>query len=123
MVSSVDIDVLLVSAISVWNRAIDAHRGTPPYQRILAGLHCLPTDRYAGIEVYEDDPLRPSARFAVRFRKGMIEPVAAEPLAEDVCWRVGVDYLERVVADADAYVQNPDRLDWSWVKQWAGIGS
>lgn len=123
MVSSTDTDVLLVSAISVWNRALDTHRGSFPFREILARLDALPEDRCAGIEVYEDDPARPIARFKVCFRKGLIEPAAPEPLAEDVCWRVRAGDLERVVAHAGACVRDPARLEWGWVQEWAYIDS
>jgi hypothetical protein len=118
----VDTDLLFVSAISVWNRALDAHRGRFPYKRILAGLDRLPYGCHAGIEVYEDDAEDPIAVFTVRFRKGLIEPVAAEPRAEEVCWRVSADDLERVVAEAEAFVQDPAQLDWDWLEDWAGMG-
>jgi len=123
MVASMDTDVLLVSAISVWNRALDTHRGSFPFREILARLDALPQDRCAGIEVYEEDPARPVARFRVRFRKGLIEPVAGEPLAEDVCWKVCSEDLERVVAHAGACVRDPARLEWGWVQDWACMDS
>jgi len=121
MMPSVDTDVLFVSAISVWNRALDAHRSSFPYKRILSGLHGLPKGRCAHIEVYDDDPGSPIAHFAVCFRRGLIEPVAAEPHGEHVCWSVSADYLERVVAGAEALVQDPSQLDWDWLKDWAGL--
>jgi hypothetical protein len=121
MIPSVDNDLLFVSAISVWNRALDAHRGSFPYRRILSRLHGLPRGHYAGIEVYDDDPEDPVAWFTVRFHKGMIEPVAAELARGDPCWRVSADYLERVVANAEAFVRDPEQWDWDWLEQWAGM--
>jgi hypothetical protein len=119
-IPSSDTDVLFVSAISVFNRALDAHRGGCPYKRILSGLEALPRGRRTGIEVYEGDAKRPIARFAVRFHNGLIEPLAAESRAEDVRWRVSTEYLERVVAGAAAFVRHPARLDWDWLEDWAG---
>jgi hypothetical protein len=121
MIASRDIDILFVSAVNVWNRALDTHRGSFPYKGILSELYELPDGRCAGIAVYEDDPESPIAGFTVRFHNGHVERVAAESRAEDTCWRVSVDYLGRVAANAEAFVRDPARLDWDWLKHWAGM--
>jgi hypothetical protein len=120
MNSSVDTDLLFVSAVSVWNRALDAHRNSLPYRRILTGLQRAP-GRRAAIELLDQDLNRPVARYVVRFRNGLIEPAAVELGSGPVFWRPRVDYLESVVNQAEVFIQNPARLDWQWLKDWAGV--
>jgi hypothetical protein len=118
---SVDTDLLFVAAVSVWNRALDAHRGSSPYEQILAGLQSLPSRR-ATIELYDQDPTCPVAGYVVRFQNGLIEPAAVELGSGPVFWRARVDYLETVVNQAEVFIQDPARLDWQWLKDWAGVG-
>jgi hypothetical protein len=122
MNSSVDTDVLFVSAMSVWNRALDAHRGRFPYQQILAGLQEEAAHRRAAIALHDQDPNVPVARYVVRFRNGLIEPAPVQSGNERVFWRPRVDDLENVVDNATAFIQDPARLDWQWLKDWAGVG-
>ena len=121
MSTSVDYDLLFVSAISVWNRALDACRGRYPYDQILTACAGLLNGRFVRVELYEESPVEPVACFTLRFQKGFIEPVAVEAPGADVSWRVSRRYIEDVVNNQEEFIRDPEKLEWGWLKREAGI--
>ena len=64
-----------------------------------------------GIVVVPDEE-----RFAIRFNGKSFALMPDEPPVALV-WRAPRDYLERVIDDPSAFIDQPERLDWDWL--WA----
>jgi hypothetical protein len=122
MSSSVDTDFLFASALAVWNRALDAHRGTWRYSQILAEcqeLFCHPSIR---VEVYDEEAGRTIAQYDVRFRNGVIETTTVETGAGRSCRRVSPRYLEQIVEHAERFIRDPEKLNREWLEGRVGVG-
>ena len=106
---------LFVTALGVFNRALDAHRGSTPCDQILAECTERHQDRLFGVQLYVDDPSEPVVQLAVRFHNGLFEPVSVDGPVDGPLWEISVTKLEEIVAAEDQYVSNPDGLPWDWL--------
>ncbi len=112
---SLQVDLLLIAALGVWNRALDEHRASAPYRQMLARCENILAGRLIGIRVYEDDPAQPVAHYAIRFHSGLLEPTPGGINAPVEPWNVSAAYLRDVVRNAEDYVRSPEKLNWQWL--------
>jgi len=110
-----DLERLFVTSLGVLNRALDANRGLPPYQQILADCSKRLEGQLLGVDVYTDDPDRPVARFTVCFQNGLFEPKPGDPPDEQHVWKVSAEKLRDIVAEESRYASDPRRLPWGWL--------
>jgi hypothetical protein len=106
---------LFVAALGVFNRALDAHRGSTPCERILAECTKRHQDRLFDVQLYVDDPSESVVHLAVRFHNGLFESVSVDGPVDGPVWEISVETLEKIVAAEDQYVSNPDELPWDWL--------
>lgn len=109
------LEQLFLAALGVLNRALDTHRGSAPYQTMLAEYTERLQDRPLGVQLYVDNPSEPVVHFAVRFRNGLFEPVSADQPVEGSVWKIGVEKLREIVADENQHVSDPDALFCDWL--------
>jgi hypothetical protein len=117
---------LFTEALHVVNRALEAHKGSEFYQRFVSASAKHPADREYGIAVYDRDPSAPFDFFTLRFRDGSLEMISRATRAPQISWRIPRAYLERIVDDPEAFIEDPARvagIDWQSLKQRLGIES
>ena len=115
---------LFTEALHVVNRALKAHKASDFYQLFLSASAKHPADREYGVAVYDTDPSAPFDYFTLRFRDGSLEMVSRATQAPQISWRVPRAYLERIVDDPEAFIEDPGKvagIDWRWLKQQLGI--
>jgi hypothetical protein len=110
-----NLEHLFVAALGVFNRALDAHRGSAPCDHILAECTEKHQDRLFGVRLYIDDPGEPVIHLGVRFHNGLFEPVSVNEPVEGPVWEISVEKLKKIVAAEDQYVSNPEKLPWDWL--------
>ena len=105
-----NLEHLFVAALGVFNRALDAHRGSTPCEQILAECIERHQGRLFNVQLYDDDPCEPVVHLAVRFHHGLFEPLSVDEPVEGPAWKISVGKLNEIVAGEDQYVSNPDEL-------------
>lgn len=112
---------LFTEYLNVANAAVAAHKDETPYKQMIQAADKLAGDTRFGVEVYADDPDQPFESFTVRHREGRLELLAHGKQDADVDWKVSRDYLQKVVDDAQTYIDEPARLDLDWLRSRLGL--
>ena len=112
--ASADYDALFQRYVEICNAAIDAHREEFPYKQVWSAA------KNAGVRVavYDDQP---KTEYALRFADERLE-AAREGEEEAPAVRLNLSYLREVVEHPDAYIENPSKLDWHWLRSRGGKG-
>lgn len=108
--------LLFTEALSVMNRAIEAHEDEPPCREIIERTSDRRGQRVFSVSVLEGDPERIVDRYAIRVHEGRFAVVGASQSKAAVDWQVAVDDLRRLVARPDAYVEDPSKLGLRWLE-------
>lgn len=112
---------LFTQYLNVINAALAEHKDAMPYKAILEASEKVFGGTKVGVAVYADDPDTPFDYFTIRFREGSYELVSHGKQEPDVAGKVSRDYLEKVVENAQDYIDHPIKLDWDWLKSRLGI--
>jgi len=112
---------LFTEALGVITRAIDAHKDTSPWREIVAKTSGPRGATKLAVAIYEADPQRIVDRYTIRAHEGRLEVVEHGRSETAIDWRVSVDHLRRVVAEADRHVEEPEHLDLAWLESRLGI--
>lgn len=116
-------NALLTQALHVMNHALDRRRDDFPYQQILAGFEKVFGSTGFVAAIYKSDASHPHAHFTVRFADGRFDRISEGKRGDaNVTWSVSRGYLEKVVGDPEPFIENPEKLDWEWIKSRLGIG-
>jgi len=115
---------LMLSAIDVWNRAIERHAGSFPYKQMIAAFDRLAGERRINAWVYDGEPTNIVGRYVLeyadkRFRL-LLEPTEEQP---GFVWKLSTDYLRSLEQDPEYYIERPERIDWDWLKSRLKIGA
>ena len=113
---------LFTQFLNVVNAALAKHGDSMPYRALLRASDEMLDGRKLGVAVYESDANAPFDYFTIRYRERSFEFVSHGKEDPDVAWKVSQDYLEKVVENADDYIEHPVKLDWEWLKSRVGIG-
>jgi len=112
---------LFTEALRVITRAIDAHKDSSPWREIVARTSGRQGPTELAVAIYEGDPQRIVDRYTIRAHEGRLEVVEHGGSESAIDWRVSVDQLWRIVAEADRYVEEPASLDLAWLESHLGI--
>lgn len=119
--SALDSTSLLRHYLAVCNAAIAEHPEHPLFACLLAqGMSAVSGDRF-GIGVYHDRTGTPFTHFAVTFRRGGFRIISAGLRLPALSWTVRRGALEAVVSDPQPFIDDPERLDWSWLEVRLGL--
>lgn len=115
-----DPNTLLMNYIDICNQAIEQNRDTRMFRQLerLGEKYGKPLNMHAII--YDRDPGDVVASAIMRFNpvSPSLEMLPAADYETSLHWKVPLDYLEDVVLGRpDWYLENPLRLDWSWMKE------
>ena len=108
---------LMVQALNVMNKALRENKDQFPYKQIYDLGQALVDGMNIGVIVYADDPDTPHDYFTIRWEGDQLDLVSHGKEEPKMAWKVPESYLNDVVENADAYIANPTKLDWEWLKQ------
>ena len=115
---------LFIEALHAINRTLEKHHDSPVCQQLVSAGERHLAGREFGVAVYDVDPSSPFDQFSIRLRGGSFEMVSRVTHAPDLAVRVPRVYLERIVDDPEAFIENPARLvgvDWDQLKRRLGV--
>jgi hypothetical protein len=111
-----DTYTVFMDTVDVINRALAEQSETPVLKQILEAAGKAAEGREFGVAVYKDDSSNPHDYFTTRFNNGKVELSSRGKASPDVDWKVSEDYLRKVSANPQNYVDNPAKLDIDWLK-------
>jgi len=111
---------IFTDALRVLGDVLETRGEDPRWRAVIERTSNLPEPLLFGVEIYEPDPGHVVDRYCVRIHEGRFE-VVEQGRCGPVDWRVSADELRRIVAERDAYVEAPDRLDLRWLELRLGI--
>lgn len=115
-----DPHTLLMNYIDICNQAIEKNRDTRMFRQLesLGEKYGRPLNVHTII--YDRNPGDVVAGAVVRFNPSVpaLEMLPVGDYEASLRWKAPLDYLEDVVLRRpDWYLENPLRLDWSWMKE------
>ena len=111
---------LFTDALRVLGDALEAHQDEPRWRELVARTSGLPAPLTFGVEIYEPDPEHVVDHYLIRAHEGRFE-VVEQGHREVPDWRVSADELRRIVAERDACIAAPERLDLHWLELRLGL--
>lgn len=111
-----DIYETFTKALDVTNRSIEENRGSGFYGTLISAWDKYLNGHKAGVEIYNEDPDKPFDYFTVRYVNGKFELQSRGKSEHDTEWKVSRKYLESLVDNPQAYIDNPAKLDIDWLK-------
>ena len=113
---------LFTDALLTMNAAIEANEDKLPYKLFFDASQKLDVDLTMGVAVYKDDPDTPHDYYTIGFHQNRLELIAhGKEKGIDIVWKVSEDYLEKLDADPQRYIDNPALMDWDWLKSRLGL--
>lgn len=112
---------LMGNFIEVCNLALEKHKGSFPFSQFIYLGNQLLSGKHFGVEVYKDKPFQTYDYYTITFEDGRILIAGHGKESPVIEWKVGRDYLEKVVEDPNHYIDNPLMLDWDWLRSRIGL--
>lgn len=111
-------ETLVSEFISVVNRALDRHGDSFPVKHLLQLIEKMISGKQRiGLAVYSSDADSPHDYFTAVFNPAQrLEIISRGKHMPDVEWKLPMPYMREVTTHAEAYVENPAKLDWAWLK-------
>jgi len=116
-----DLSATFTGALNTINAALAKHKDDQPYKTMVQAAEKAIGGSQIGVAVYESEPSKPFDYFTVRYRDASFELVSHGKEDPDASWRVSREYLEKVAASPEEYIENPAKLDWDWLKDRVGV--
>ena len=111
-----DIYDLFTGALDVTNRSLEANRETKFFGTLIGAWDKFLEGHKAGVAVYDENPDQPFDYFTVRYANGKFQLQSRGKSEHDTEWKVSRRYLQSLVDDPQAYIDNPAKLDIDWLK-------
>ncbi len=106
-----DFEELLRAYLTICNQAMSKHAGEFPYKEIWAAAMASRKGDTMRLAVVDD---RPKACVSVNTNGQKLE-VAPSAADDNHDWVLNYSYLAQVIENAEDYLDDPARLDWSWL--------
>lgn len=122
MTSKLETTNLVKHYFNICNTALATHRNSTVYGTLLAVLNELASGKTILLKVAGADG-EPQRCFTTRFVDGAFRPVMeanpnqGEAGDTDAQFFLERSFLETVVLDADDYIENPEKLNWGWLRK------
>ncbi len=109
-----DYDKLFHQYINVCNRAIQNNKNKFPYKEIWsAGFNSFKENYKHGFTIYDN---RPKGFYTISVTDDMQLKRGDAVCGNENSWPLNYSYLKHVVDNAEEHINNPAKLDWSWLK-------
>ena len=115
MTSTLETTNLVKLYFNICNTALASQKYSAVYGTLLAVLNEVASGDIITLKVVgkEGDEDR---YYTTRFIDGEFTPIMDGARDADAQFTVDHAYLESIVKDADRYIANPEKLDWSWLR-------
>jgi len=107
---------LFMGALEVSNRALSRMQHAPVINKLVTLMEQQASGRHFGVAVYAKDASTPHDYFTVRVHNHELQLVSHGKESPDIDWKVSVDDLRDINAHPEAYIDNPLKLDFDWLK-------
>jgi hypothetical protein len=112
-----DIQELFQQYLEVCNKAMEANGERFPYKHLWEAAEKLQDPAGMCLTVYDDEP---KCHYQLKIHDKHLEVTDQASAWPDESWGVKTSYLRHVVANPDTYINEPQKLDWHWLKKPAG---
>ena len=101
--------------LGVCNRAIKYNKNKFPFNESWnSRVRALEEEATLHAIVYDD---RPKVAFTLRLNRDMeLKIVGKQPIPSEDEWPFTYQYLKRVVSNPQEYIENPEKLEWGWLR-------
>lgn len=106
-------DSLLRRYIEICNEAIEKNGDKFPYSAIWGAALPQVEGKQLAFALRDD---RPKARLRVAVDGAHLDAANEGETCQDVDWVFDYSHLKDVIENADACINEPTRLDWSWLR-------
>jgi hypothetical protein len=103
---------LLTQALGVMNQALEAHRDEALWREIIART-TGPEEQTFVVAVHDEMQVLECCLVGVH--EGRFRMVARVGVEADAQWRVSVDHLRRIAAHSSEFIDDPEKLDLTWL--------
>lgn len=113
--NDIDNAALLQRYVAICNAAIKANRERFPYKQVITAAQAHKQGQAVDVSIVDD---RPTPNYSLIVEKDEIMARRHREMAGEgagITWRVCRTYLEAVVRDPEAYINNPAKIDWEWM--------
>jgi hypothetical protein len=104
---------LFEAFLEVCNRAIETHKDEFPYKHIWEAAETLQSDDGMHVSIYDDEP---KGDYQLKIHDKQIELLQENAPPRPAGWRINTSHMRQVISDPDAYINEPTKLDWLWLK-------
>ena len=116
MTTELETTNLVKHYFNICNTALSNHREGPVYGSLLTLINQFASGSTVLVKVVDNDS--PKDRyFTTRFIDGEFTPVVEGEDEADARFEVECSFLEKVMKNSDTFVDNPSKLDWSWLRR------
>ena len=115
MTTKLETTNLVKHYFNICNTALAAHRDSAVYGSLLAVLNELASGDAITLKVVDDSG--EDRHFTTRFIDGEFTPIREGEHDTDARFVLERAFLEKVVKNSDDFVENPGKLDWSWLRR------
>ena len=106
---------LVKQYFNICNAALVTHREKAAFSIVLAAINRFVSGDTITLQVI-DDPPAPTSCYTTRFVDGQFTPVQVGEQCPDSRFTLHRHFLEDVAAHAEHFIENPQELDWGWLK-------
>jgi hypothetical protein len=110
-----------VQALNITNAALEAHQDSLLFKPMLVACRLMLGDENLGVAIFQHDPDDPHDFFTIRMQDGTFVLVDRGDTEIGIDWLVSEDYLQDVASHPARYIENPELLDFDWLKKRAGM--
>jgi hypothetical protein len=112
-----------IQALNVTNAALEAHRESIVFRPLLTACESKLEGEDLGVAIYRDDPEHPQTQLSIRLDDGRFVLVSPDLTVRDLDWIVSEDYLDDVIKRPTRYCNNPNLLQFDWLRRRVGMMS
>lgn len=113
---------LMIDYLDTCNAALARHEDETPYKQLIELADKKLNDKEIAVALYDDDPDAPHDFFTIEMTDGALHFLQHGKRSPDLVWKTPRAYLKKVVDEPQAYIDEPSKLDFDWLKARVGIG-
>ena len=106
-----------VQALNILNAALEARRDMPAWRGFLSDCERELAGVNLGVAIYDQDPERPYDFYTIRLNEGVFVIVSRGVNSNEIAWRVSRSSLDDLVSRPAQYIDDPSRLDLTWLRR------
>ena len=101
---------------NICNAGLTHRRNEPVFGALIEALSRLKSGETINLKLVDARGASVGC-FSTRFVDAQFTPLISVEPSSEIRLVLDQSFLESVVSDAETYIQHPERLDWSWLRQ------